>query len=707
MKNINKAKVTTVVLSTLAVASMVGSVTGTVAWYQYSTRASVAYSGASAKCTENLRVRIFRPSVEEDLENGVRGDNGYKTEWRSDLRIADVQNYLNDVRTNADDASLKPVTSGELDEYKVATSFYSNPVRYHGSTESWGKATLDDYVELPLQFRVEDNNGNSAVEREFLAKNLYLADLTMKSTSPDGKKDITDALRVSFDATSDVTFSTHGKDVDVYSKLDMDGDGEFDQIDGNGTDYEFNDREEIVYGDKNKVAKSTKILKADFGPSWVIDGADTGIETVGNRVGTYYHTAELAYQDVKSYTLQDNEGATFDFVEYDDNGTPAYKTIGAGHIVTKEGDVWKIDGVDAINDPALTSSDALIYKLTDSDDNELLIAAYADDYAALDVDVAVEFENGFKVDGEATGLALPIEDEPTYGVVSIALVSGSTDFYRVTLKDGSSFTFSEEYAPTQPAAKIYTDVSGAGHVVTRKDIEAASSRMLADDSDYEHVVGKPLGVTVPWSVGDAAMDDEDWFSVTVRIYLEGWQNLDPTLESAIKIESNSLTAAQIASDGDIEKAYIASDDLKVYTYDGEEWQGVEADPNKVYVISNSFYSYSKGGLNEISPADRGSHYVEVEDFVEDDDIAGMVGMADGDAYLASDTMKLYVYSTDDGNWTARDLEMNEVVVHAADGKVYAKQAGEFKARVGGNIWDDKEYVGASFNVGMTFAVDAY
>jgi DNA-binding beta-propeller fold protein YncE len=203
------------------------------------------------------------------------------------------------------------------------------------------------------------------------------------------------------------------------------------------------------------------------------------------------------------------------------------------------------------------------------------------------------------------------------------------------------------------------------------------------------------------------MSDEDWFSVTVRIYLEGWQNLDPTLESAVKIESNSLTAAQIASDGDTEKVYIASDDLKVYTHDGTQWQGAEADPNKVYVISNSFYSYSKGGLNEISPADRGSHYVEVNDFVEDADIAGMVGMADGDAYLASDTMKLYVYSEEDGDWAARDLEMNEVVVNAADGKVYAKQAGEFKARVGGNIWDDKEYVGASFNVGMTFAVDAY
>ena len=55
-----------VAVSTMALAmgaALVGSISGSIAWYQYSTRSTVSYSGASAHCTESLQVRVYEDAV--------------------------------------------------------------------------------------------------------------------------------------------------------------------------------------------------------------------------------------------------------------------------------------------------------------------------------------------------------------------------------------------------------------------------------------------------------------------------------------------------------------------------------------------------------------------------------------------------------------------------------------------------------------------
>ncbi len=703
------------VLSLLATASMVGSVTGTVAWYQYSTRASVSFSGASAKCTESLSVRIYRAPVAEDLANGVHGDEGYKTAWKSNLRVADVQAYLNNVRTRENDAGLTPVTTGELAEYQAAEAFYKNPKPYYPSMESWGKATLDDYVELPLQFRVEEVSGSTSTEREYLAKNVYLTDLTLESTADGaaGKKDITDALRVSLDATSDVTFSSHGKDVNVYSALDVNGDGELDQVNSStGNDYDFDgDRAEIVYGDDGKVAKSTKSVKADFGNSWVIDGADTGIAFTGERSGTYFASAEKAYEDVVVYTYDDGNGTSFSFVAYSIGGSPVYEVVGAGaHTIAYDGSTWTIDGA-AVDASTITenATDGIIYKLTDSDNNVTEVTYAQASYRLIGSDAAVAVNatyNTFVVDSVETGLAVPT-DAITYAVKSIALVSGTENVFEATLADGSStFRFSEEYGTASPLDMVYADVTETGHAIERLNYEGNRTRYLADDTDVEHVIGSPLGTTVPWTVGSGAMADDDWFSVTVRIYLEGWQLLDPTDESAVEIESNSLTKAEILALAGSDKLYIASDDDLVYAYDEatSAWAGSAAEADAVYLIGGIYYVYSEGGITEISPADAGSYFT-ADGMLTAAEITALTGMADGDTYVGTDTNMKYVYDATNSAWVISALTENDTFL--AGGVYYALKAASWNARAGGSIWNSEEYVDSSFNVGMTFSVDAY
>ena len=83
----SKVKITVGALAVAAVASLVGSVSGTLAWYQYSTRVSAAMIGTAAKCSENLKIRIYDKALDTDSE--TEGVQPYDTGWISDVRVAD------------------------------------------------------------------------------------------------------------------------------------------------------------------------------------------------------------------------------------------------------------------------------------------------------------------------------------------------------------------------------------------------------------------------------------------------------------------------------------------------------------------------------------------------------------------------------------------------------------------------------------------
>lgn len=69
---INTTKLVVGVLAVAGVASLVGSISGTVAWFQYNTRAVAEFEGITAKCTEFLEVRTVKaPSAVTDTVLGV------------------------------------------------------------------------------------------------------------------------------------------------------------------------------------------------------------------------------------------------------------------------------------------------------------------------------------------------------------------------------------------------------------------------------------------------------------------------------------------------------------------------------------------------------------------------------------------------------------------------------------------------------------
>ena len=247
---INKAKIMVATLAIAAVAATVGSISGTVAWFQYSTRVTAAYQGAVAHCSESLEIRI-------------RSEDDTLGAWGSELSAATIGTYLSTAtadkgagRTTATN-TLRPVTSGVLAENEVASTLYKNPIYQYPNMTDWGTATAtEDYIILPLELRVKDVNGASTAS--YLAKKIYVTDLTISARADhdeyvkDDHKDVSSAIRVGVSAgqagaakTAYTTFSTTGGNTVVAGALDLGGPAGNDKEAGYS---EWDNLDEIQYG---------------------------------------------------------------------------------------------------------------------------------------------------------------------------------------------------------------------------------------------------------------------------------------------------------------------------------------------------------------------------------------------------------------------------------------------------------------------------
>ena len=243
-----KTKLAAIMLSSARGLAFIGSIGGTIAWYQYSTLATAAVSGSSAKCTENLQVAV---------------GTGEGLTFKSSLTTNDISNYLQNTRAEADKETvtvLKPVTAGNQKKDATLNALKSNPVYQHGPYADWEDAVNTDYVTFPLTFRVLDIDGNSSNSSNTLlnrASKLGLSDITIEGKDVDGnnaegKTDISSAIRVHFsskDGDDDVNrlVSKDGVETVTHGPLDLNGDGDVDTM----AKYEWDQGTAIDYGSSN------------------------------------------------------------------------------------------------------------------------------------------------------------------------------------------------------------------------------------------------------------------------------------------------------------------------------------------------------------------------------------------------------------------------------------------------------------------------
>ncbi|MBQ6730324.1 MAG: hypothetical protein IJR08_00190 [Bacilli bacterium] len=349
-KNLSK-----VIVPTLAIAigaAIAGSISGTVAWYQYSTRVNVAYLGTSAGTSGNLFLRI-------------KGTNP----WLTNLSYSAIADYL---QGKGIGQKVQPITSGNMGEDddlprvggtgtdKYNPVFYQNPIQekeYETSPYSrWLKADNSMYVTIPLELAyIEKDNKLSAnnIDEEYLAKDVYLSDLLIQedysnngNTDPlKDREDLSSAVRVHIrsyldtdtsenHATSAINrlISKDGGTILTHGYLPL-GDGIHDDSvtlgDDPGAMYDFgkdNETKKVVYGEG--------LQKSYSNGTAVKDGSYVDKDGLNP-------TAEKVYPTVVKSVLDANDKKTNvldeDDFEYDTDSGSVSKKIGTT-IAHKDGE---------------------------------------------------------------------------------------------------------------------------------------------------------------------------------------------------------------------------------------------------------------------------------------------------------------------------------------------------------------------------------
>ena len=237
------------IVSAMAIAmgaGIAGSISGTVAWYQYSTRATVEYGGVAAHCTEALEI-------------SVDGTN-YASVLTADM-----------IKTGAGVTDkLHPVTSGALALDSAPANLYKNPIYQYTDQATWGKGAANvDFAEFSIYARVKDLDGATGNDIKFLKdKPIYLTDVTIQASDVQGKYNLTNAVRVAVwtgageiggqtnPATAFATYSanaTTAAGVNTFGNLDLNNDGKLDTA----KKYTFEgEADPLTYGTANTVALS-------------------------------------------------------------------------------------------------------------------------------------------------------------------------------------------------------------------------------------------------------------------------------------------------------------------------------------------------------------------------------------------------------------------------------------------------------------------
>lgn len=297
---INKTKFVVASLVICSTFALVGSISSTIAWYQYSTRVSTVYLGTSAGSQGNLKLRI-------------KGTD----KWLSDLTYKDIADYL---AANNKGQKITPITSGPLNGEDALPvdengnyTFYKNPKENLTERVSYSDWLLGDdsmYVSIPfeLSYIVDNGNGDS-----FLEKDVYISDLLIqedwknKQDVNNQKKDLSSAIRVHISSyqsndQANTTFnrliSKNGGTILTEGYLDLDGNGNLDEYltGAPGANYGFGDednieRHYIAYGEGQQSSYSNKTINTD-GTYETLDGNviseaiyPTVVESENNSIG--------------------------------------------------------------------------------------------------------------------------------------------------------------------------------------------------------------------------------------------------------------------------------------------------------------------------------------------------------------------------------------------------------------------------------------
>ena len=311
MKIINKFRVLMSALAITTVASFAGAISGSIAWFAYSTRATLSYQGTSVENTVLLQVGLVCDtqywSTPEELEQikedyglvyeYVKGKHIYFGKGGGGLKSDAINAYL--AKTGYAINELEPITSSKytmdilgapgnyLNLYKAPT--YS---KFRKNSEN-GAAEIAQYSRIRFAFRVLHGDGSGNPNQK-----IWLThSVAEASTVDDGN--ISQAIRVFFDGTesSGKRFiynpsKTESGYVNVAGLLNLDKDNEYYDSDSTGV--------EGIYGDYTGVSLLPTYIADDTG---LVDMNDTGTRATHTTFYAKHQGAHTVYNYDKTTFL--------------------------------------------------------------------------------------------------------------------------------------------------------------------------------------------------------------------------------------------------------------------------------------------------------------------------------------------------------------------------------------------------------------------
>lgn len=400
---LNKNRIIVSALGLVIGASLAGSVSGTIAWYQYSTRANVSYIGQSGGISSNLHMRFVSEANNPDA-------------WRTRITADELNLQLG---TGMD---IVPMTFGALgkdDALPMDNAQTPAPLGYVqpdvgvGDMTKWDRATNRNYAQFQLQIRNINREGAAAANDEqdvFISKLVIQKDLQ----NPQGKQDISNALRVHIKSEYGNTvknrlISNLGQDTATSGKLDIDGDGKNDQAYPEGDDFGFGyDNQgnrhvlsDVIYGDDNN-ANTEEIQKSyanTYDPEF--GGVKFTAEDIALANALHGKTVDECW---KVEPVDNSDPADGDYDDEGDVQGVRYTQAELDEIDLAYGkttDDWKVEPAD----PSLVYSEN--NKLYDDEDKAAPAASksigktVAGDASYLTVTITIWVEGWQKLDGSA------------------------------------------------------------------------------------------------------------------------------------------------------------------------------------------------------------------------------------------------------------------------------------------------------------------
>ena len=302
-------------------ASLVGTISGTLAWYVYNARTTLSYSGTSVENSVQLQIGLMSDNelvIDNDDWNAtmaapeiVNGKYCYFAPLGYGLSSEVINAYLGKMGYATNE--LAPVTSGYYDPDDPACDFSlkSEPTTEHYASDLPAEKT--NYLKLPFIFRATKSKSDTPdyVENQ----ELWLTDAKgAASSSVDGN--VYKAMRVFFDredADYDTDFilnpdAESAGETKVGGLLDLTCDSYYD----------FDENGEIIYGDWDKTAlldPATKLSSAGW--TYTDENPIYDLNNTGNEVTKATTFDSRHHDNTKYYSKEKLDEIPFKTAKYE------------------------------------------------------------------------------------------------------------------------------------------------------------------------------------------------------------------------------------------------------------------------------------------------------------------------------------------------------------------------------------------------------